>query len=121
MESQNETWRSLDYAEHEPAGGLLGHRTDGELLRPLAEGTGPRRGHCHTGRGPGGDRRIHRGLLQHESPTLVAGVRAFVNDFDANPENALPTLDIHSTAMYHPGMKLTKDLVAASAVPLILS
>ena len=47
--------------------------------------------------------------------------RPFVNDCDANPKNALPTLDIHRTTMYHPCMKLTKDLVAASTVPLILA
>src|SRR5882724_5884933 len=40
---------------------------------------------------------------------------------DDNPKTGLPALDIHSTAMYHPCMKLTKDLVAASAVPLILA
>lgn len=30
-------------------------------------------------------------------------------------------IDIHRTAMYHCGMKITKDLVAASAAPLVLS
>jgi PadR family transcriptional regulator PadR len=32
-----------------------------------------------------------------------------------------PSLAIHCTAMYHGTMKLPKDLVAASAIPLLLS
>jgi PadR family transcriptional regulator PadR len=31
------------------------------------------------------------------------------------------TLDLHSTAMYNRGVKLEKELVAASSVPLVLS
>lgn len=33
----------------------------------------------------------------------------------------MPCVDMHCTAMYCRGMKLTKDLMAASAVPLLLS
>src|SRR5688572_19601227 len=39
------------------------------------EGTGPRRRLRHAGRGPGGDLRVHRGVLQWATPSLLAGVR----------------------------------------------
>src|SRR5436190_1253957 len=39
----------------------------------------------------------------------------------ACPIIPLPSLDIHNAAMHNTSMQLTKDLVAASAAPLILS
>ena len=52
--------------QHEPARGLLGQRPHGELFRLPEEGIDPRRGLRHAGGGAGGDRRLHRGLLQHQ-------------------------------------------------------
>src|SRR5262249_54218879 len=63
------------HLQHEPQGGLLGQRADGELLRLLEEGAGPRRRRRHPGGGPCGGRRVHRGLLQHATAALLAGVR----------------------------------------------
>src|ERR1700723_2773047 len=54
---------------------MLGQRADGELLRFAEEGVSPRRRLRHEGRGAGGARRVHRGLLQQPTSSLVAGVR----------------------------------------------
>ena len=58
--------QARDHVQHEPPGGLLGQRSDGELLRHVEEGVGPPRGLRHPGGGPGQHRRVHRGLLQHQ-------------------------------------------------------
>ena len=63
------------HVQHEPPGGLLGQRPDGELFRLPEEGIGPRRRLRHAGGGASGDRRVHRGLLQQPTPSLLAGVR----------------------------------------------
>src|SRR5207249_11471002 len=61
--------------QHEPPGGLLGQRADGELLRLAEEGVGPRRRLRHPGRSPRGHLRVHRSLLQRPTSALLAGVR----------------------------------------------
>src|SRR5262249_11397235 len=64
-----------DRLQHESTGRLLGQRADGELLRLLEEGAGPRRGLRYPRFCPGGHLRVHRGLLQWPTPALLAGVR----------------------------------------------
>src|ERR1043165_7399407 len=47
---------------------------DGKLLRLVEEGTAPRRRLRHTCGGSGGTRRVHRGLLQQSTSSLIAGL-----------------------------------------------
>src|SRR5439155_658486 len=75
-----------------------------ELLRLVEEGAGAGRGLRHPGGGAGGDRRVHRGLLQHAAAALVAGVRVpgglRTNGIKLNPVSTFRG-ELHQPRRFH--------------------